>query len=226
MYGGVCYHHYTSGLVDLGMTAQRIGMQMQSRFIINDPLLINARNLLVANFLQTDYTHFLFVDADIGFSPNDVTSMIEADVDVIAGTYPMKVVNWARVHRAAIDGAKPRDLHKYSAFHTFRPIKDETQEIPLDRPYEVAHVATGFMLIKRSVFECLSSKVVDYEYIHPKDPPVRVKKYFDTQVIDGVLYGEDSAFCKLARENGIRVYLAPWVCLPHAGTFSFDGQLV
>lgn len=226
MFGGMCYSHYASGLMDLGIACRDIGIQVCSRFIINDPLLMNARNILVHQFLQTDFTHFLFIDADIGFLPNDALSMIAQDLDVIAGTYPMKRINWRSVRQAANNGVEHQYLRYFTSFHTFRQIDDIDQEIALEKPFEVAHAATGFMLIKRKVFEALADKVLEYQYGRPEEAPWAMKKFFDTTVVDGMLHGEDVAFCKLVRENNMKVYIAPWVSLPHAGTFTFEGKVV
>ena len=226
MFGGMCYHHYAIGLMDLGIAARHFGMKVNVKVISNDPFLVNARNKLVHEFLKTDYTHFLFVDADIGFTPDEAFSMIEQDLDVIAGTYPMKQINWKLVHQAVQDGVTPEHLASFTTFHTFKPIDTGITEIPLDKPFEVSHAATGFMLIKRQVFERLADKVPEYEYRNPSERGEKVKMFFDTPIIDGMLYSEDVAFCKLVRDNNIKVHIAPWVSLPHAGTFTFKGRLV
>ena len=226
MFGGMCYHHYAIGLMDLGIAARHFGMKINVKVVSNDPFLINARNKLVHEFLKTDYTHFLFIDADIGFTPDEAMSMIEQDVDVIAGTYPMKEINWKLVHQAAADGVPAEHLKSYSTFHTFRPVDTGVQEIPLGEPFEVSHAATGFMLIKRHVFEQLADKVPSYEYRSPTEHGEQVKMYFDTPIVDGRLLSEDVSFCRLLRENNIKVYIAPWVSLPHAGTYTFRGRLI
>jgi hypothetical protein len=100
------------------------------------------------------------------------------------------------------------------------------QEIPLDQPFEVSHAATGFMLIKRKVFEDLANKVPEYEYRTPSERGEKVKAFFDTPIVDGMLYSEDVAFCHLLRRNNIKVHIAPWVSLPHAGTYTFKGRLI
>src|SRR5258708_37087454 len=65
-----------------------------------DALITRARANLVTLFLDDPTaTHFLFVDADIGFTPEQVFRLIESGADVVAGVYPIKRVNW--------DKAKP-----------------------------------------------------------------------------------------------------------------------
>src|ERR1700752_2069553 len=65
-----------------------------------DGLITRARANLVAMFLDDpDATHFLFIDADIGFKPEQVFRLIECGADVVAGCYPIKRVNWEKAKR-------------------------------------------------------------------------------------------------------------------------------
>src|SRR5712672_2975847 len=66
-----------------------------------DALITRARANLVTLFLDNPTaTHLLFVDADIGFEPDQIFRMIESGADVVAGVYPIKRVNWAKARRA------------------------------------------------------------------------------------------------------------------------------
>src|ERR1700756_5862585 len=60
-----------------------------------DALITRARANLVTLFLDDpNATHLLFVDADIGFTPDQVFRLIESGADMVAGVYPIKRVNW------------------------------------------------------------------------------------------------------------------------------------
>src|ERR1700712_4496160 len=72
-----------------------------------DALITRARANLVTLFLNDPTaTHLLFVDADIGFTPDPVFRLIESGADVVAGAYPIKRVNWDKAKRA-IDAKRP-----------------------------------------------------------------------------------------------------------------------
>src|SRR5260370_4366356 len=72
-----------------------------------DALITRARANLVTLFLDDPTaTHFLFVDADIGFTPEQVFRLIESGADVVAGVYPIKRVNWEKAKRA-LDSNRP-----------------------------------------------------------------------------------------------------------------------
>src|SRR5450432_4587201 len=73
-----------------------------------DALITRARANLVTLFLDNPAaTHLLFVDADIGFTPDQVFRLIESGADVVAGVYPIKRVNWDRVKRV-IEANRPK----------------------------------------------------------------------------------------------------------------------
>src|ERR1700741_3100129 len=68
-----------------------------------DALITRARANLATLFLADPAaTHLLFVDADIGFAPEQVFRLIESGADVVAGCYPIKRVNWDKAKRALV----------------------------------------------------------------------------------------------------------------------------
>src|SRR6202011_3008785 len=70
-----------------------------------DALITRARANLVTLFLNDpSATHLLFVDADIGFVPDQVFRLIESGADVIAGVYPIKRINWDKATRMLESG--------------------------------------------------------------------------------------------------------------------------
>src|ERR1700731_3710215 len=73
-----------------------------------DALITRARANLVTLFLDNpSATHFLFVDADISFAPEQVFRLIESGADVVAGVYPIKRVNWDKAKRI-IESKRPK----------------------------------------------------------------------------------------------------------------------
>src|SRR3546814_12802354 len=73
----------------------------------NDSLVTRSRNTLVSNFLDMPRaTHLLFVDADISFSPDQVARMLQFGEPLVAGLYPLKVLDW---QQAAMRGRAERE---------------------------------------------------------------------------------------------------------------------
>lgn len=227
MYGGVCSGQYTSDLLNLSATFLKKRWKCCFRYIINESLITRARNNLVHNFLNHELqcTHLLFIDADIsGFSGNDVCKMIEADVDVIAGVYPTKNINWSAIENNLQFISNEADMKKISTTYVFNQKPDTTRNIESsDDIIEVDNVGTGFMLIKRQVFEKLSKHVQVYINDSIGSELETTYNFYDTSIDDEyrVLLSEDYHFCKSWTDIGGKIYIAPWVDLKHTGNYTF-----
>jgi len=233
MYGGLCTGGYTSALLQLAGVAGQNGIQMYYAYMMNESLITRARNSMAYDFLNSDATHLFFIDADITFNPNDFPAMLQADKGIICGLYPKKEINWLQVSEALKAGVPPQELNKHTgAFVLNLPEGETTKTGYAHEPMEIANGGTGFMLIKREVFEQLADKVPSYhnDMFHAVDTERKVKiikEYFTTSIDHESkrLLSEDYHFCALARKNGIKVYAAPWATFTHTGTYGFSGQL-
>jgi hypothetical protein len=161
MYGGLCNGNYTVGLLQSVSVFSQAGVAMQFAYMMNESLITRARNSLAYDFLSTDCTHLMFIDADIGFNAADILPMIDADKDIICGLYPKKEINWPRVEKAVKDGYITQDLHKFVGAFVVNAVGNSVQGNVSD-PIEITTGGTGFMLIKRKVFEGLADKVPFY----------------------------------------------------------------
>jgi glycosyltransferase involved in cell wall biosynthesis len=231
MYGGLCNGQYAVGLLQSVSIFSKAGISMQFAHMMNESLITRARNSLAYDFLETDSTHMMFIDADIGFNPADIPMMIEADKDIICGLYPKKEINWPRVQKAVKDGYITQDLHKFVGSFVVNAVGNTVQGNVAD-PVEITNGGTGFMLIKREVFEGLADKVPFYhnDMFLTVDDVTQVKvikEFFATSIEPDTkrLLSEDYHFCKIAREAGYKVYAAPWAELTHCGSYNFNGYL-
>jgi len=233
MYGGLCVGGYTVGLLNSVQEFMRNGMQLYYAHMMNESLITRARNTLAYDFLNTDATHLMFIDADITFNPADIISMVNADKDIICGLYPKKEINWKTVSEAVKSGVEYQDLPNYTGSFVVNLVGDVAQATgDVNEPMEIDNGGTGFMLIKRNVFETLKPKVPTYTndqiLIVDKNPVKKVIHEFFATSIDEVsnrLLSEDYHFCKIARQAGFKVYAAPWANLTHSGTYNFSGTL-
>lgn len=233
MYGGQCFGFYAQSCLQLQNICKEAGMNVSFSFLFNESLIQRARNLLVSHFLKSDATHMMFIDADIKFNPNDIFSMIEADKDILCGIYPKKEINWQTV-RNAIDAGVPNDQLKHHTGSFVVNLVNYQNEVtvPINKPVEIWNGGTGFMLIKREVFEDLIGHVPMYLNnvldMQNKDNGQTIHEFFATQIEpeSKLLLSEDYDFCKKARSNGKTVWAAPWINLGHVGTYPFEGQLL
>ena len=175
----------------------------------------------------------MFIDADIKFHPEQFFPMIDADKDIICGIYPKKEINWSSVKQAMDNNVPAESLKNYTGSFVVNLVDySGTVTVPIDQPVEIWNGGTAFMLIKREVFENLADKVPSYTNnvvdlggsIKSDD----IKEFFTTSIEEktNILLSEDFHFCKVARDNGMKVWAAPWVQLSHIGTYAFEGQLI
>ena len=233
MYGGLCNGSYTVGLLSAVGVFSRYGIGMQYAHMMNESLITRARNLLAKDFLASECTHLMFIDADIGFNPADIIPMIHADKDIICGIYPKKEINWIDVSKAVNRGVQPQQLHEHTGAFVLNLIGDATeQEGNKYAPMEIANGGTGFMLIKREVFDGLIGKVPTYTNdvfaaVDQERKQEVINEFFATSITEDTnrLLSEDYHFCKIAREAEFKVWAAPWAQLSHTGTYVFNGHL-
>jgi hypothetical protein len=221
MYGGMAAGIYTVSMVQLPAIFLRNKVDSVYAFTSSESLVPNARNVLTHQFLESKATHLMWIDSDIGFNATDIVSMLIADRDIVCGIYPKKEVDWARVAHAVKAGVPPEELSNHAGLFAVKLLDDSADRLAADPDglLEIAAGGTGFMLIKRGVFDTLSEVVPEYV---PDQRPIKEYYATDTDPESGRLITEDFHFCRLARSHGFKIYAAPWVRLAHVGTYVFD----
>lgn len=205
-YGGQLTESTFMSYIKWANMARQLGIDWTVETMTNESLISRARNTLTAKFLHTkESTHLMFIDADIGWEPWHLLVMLNAQKDVIGGLYPMKSlpVKWC------VNGI---------------PGVSDNQDSNL---VEVSKTGTGFLLIKRDVFEKLDAHPATKPFANdiglPKELDPYMKTYFDTAVREGRYYSEDWTFCENWRDLGGQVFVDKRVMLKHTGTYVFDG---
>lgn len=240
MYGGQCAGMYTRSIADLSALCARHEIQIQFYFLFNESLVTRARNYCVDEFLRSEATHFMFIDSDIGFNPNDVLALMaiqdeESKYDVLCGPYPKKCISWEKIKQAVDKGfadENPNELEKFVGDYVFNPC-DGRHEIPINEPAQVSEAGTGFMMIKRSVFDRYKEAFPELSYKpdHIRtaafDGSREIHAYFDCVIDpDSRRYlSEDYMFCYNVQKMGGTVWLCPWMQLQHVGSYIFAGSL-
>lgn len=223
MYGGMCCSEYVQSILALKEAMMANGHNLTCVFLGNESLIQRARNTIAWHFLKTDASHLLFMDADQKFRPIDVAQMIKADKGIIGGCVPMKGINWDRVRQGAV--LNHPNLAELTGIFNIAPLDGHNMTSPTE-PFQVKHIGTGMMLIKREVFEELSPHVDFYtnggQSIPHGEP---VGNFFDVSVRDGQLLSEDFLFCDNYRRHGGTVWAAPWCEVGHFGSYLFSGQI-
>ena len=202
-YGGMLTESTFMSFIKWANTARQLGIDWTLETMVNESLISRARNTLTAKFLDmADATHLFFVDADIGWEPWHLLVLLNRNVDVIGGLYPMKTmpIKWVV---NGFEGAEERP----------------------DGLQEVSKAGTGFLLMKKHVFEKMNAHPAVKQYkndigLDPKYDKY-LKTYFDTAVRQNRYYSEDWTFCENWRDLGGRIWVDKRVLLRHSGSYVF-----
>lgn len=222
MYGGMCNSEYAQSIMDLRESMLRYNHQVTTVFLGNESLVQRARNTIAWHFLNSDASHLLFMDADQKFRAGDIAKLIKADKDIIGGCVPMKGIDWGRVRQGAV--LNHPELHKLTGIFNINKLEGHDMVDP-EEPFQVKHVGTGCMLIKREVFAKMQQHVDYYTNGGSSIPPgERIYNFFNTGVVDHEFLSEDYWFCNKYTQIGGTVWAAPWCELGHFGSYLFSGQ--
>jgi len=230
-YGGMVNVHFMQSVLTLQAACAERGVGLFIDLMGGDALITRARSRLAARFLaHGQATHLMFVDADIGFAPENVFRLLDAQKPVIGGVYPIKRIEWDKARAAAKAGAQ--DLMAASLGYVIRFIPTPDHSVAIDDGIaKVAYVGTGFMLIERAAMQ----GIVD---AHPElnarmgdmgdrlgDEAVMV---FETMIEPetGQYLSEDYAFCRRWQDLGGEIWADMASRLTHVGATAYSGSVM
>ena len=196
---------------------------------LRDSLVTRARNKLVTEFLKTDCTHLFFIDADISFEPDDLIRILAFNKPLVAAPYPIKKDGKPDDGDAGMGWCINFPLGKYN-------FKDNVKGFKL-----CDYVGTGFMCIKREVFETIIKKYPEIEYLSDVNASIDNKNltkgkkeyaFFDCGIQgQGVLsdpdntkryLSEDFYFCQLWKQCGGQIWADITSELKHIGIKTYE----
>jgi hypothetical protein len=208
--------------------------------IANESLVTRARNVLVAYFLASDYTHLMFIDADIEFQTEDILKLYAHKKDVVVGAYPKKGVAWDKIRANLTDPANKdknlsdRDMASFGSDYAinFKFVNKEAKTIAVENGLIKLHDAgTGFMMISREAVLKMVKAYPELKYnndVNIANAELKDHFYalFDTMIdpVDRRYLSEDYTFCRRWQEIGGDVWLDPSISLNHYGHFCFQGN--
>ena len=195
-YSGQCTTAYLMSMMRLQSELLGAGLEHDFNFGWNESLITRARNEMAMWFIKTKFERQMWIDADIQFEPEDVAKLWNLDADIAVAAYAMKLPD------------KP-----LSAWKNGKLVKLE--ECPSE-PFEVDYAGTGFMLVKRSVYEALMPTTQSYE-----GNTGRAHAFYLTPIHDDDFESEDYHFCRRAREAGFKIMMDPSIKLGHIGQYRY-----
>lgn len=149
----------------------------------------DARNSIVRDFLESDCTDLVFLDADVTWEPSGLVQLCKRDVDIVGGVYPYR--------REGGDNM---------------PVRLMDHGPVIDGLREVEGLPTGFMKIRRHVLEQM---VKDRPWFFDKIHPTYL--LFERSQPDEAhtRWGGDLEFCRRWREMGGKIYADEEIRLGH-----------
>lgn len=210
-YGGVVSDKTAKGLFNLGKELRTAGIDHGLLTMANESLVTKARSR-IANFFMnnTEYEYILFIDADIGFTPEDVFKLLSSNKDIVCGAYPMKGIPLRYNYNLSQPEVKEGDLVR------------------------IENIGFGFALIHRKVFESISNKYGEELKYFPATnnssyPPTEKEyhnsyHYFLELKKDMSYLPEDFSFFERAKSVGYTTWLNTTIRLAHVGSHVYQEE--
>ena len=172
-------------------------------FEAGNPYVSMARNNLARKFMESDCTDMVFIDSDLGFTPQGFRDLLCSNEALIAGAYPKK-----------------QETEIYSVW-----INTDENKHPINKNgvLEADGLGTGFMKIKRVVFEKLQAAHPELAYIDIISNKTTYN-LFGTFVENGRWYGDDFGFCHLWNQLGEKCWVLPNITFIHTGIKNYEGN--
>ena len=203
---------YIDAMIKTFMTL-KLQMNIDAVFwqIPGDSFIDRARNTFANLFMESDFTHILYIDSDEAWNGDGLARMILDPGDVIAACYPIKN-NWE--------------------FYGGNLLVGEDKKIITNDKGMIKAISApgGFMRVKRSVYDRLAVEYKDNVYFD-KDPADKMRMFYDFYgtIMDYENYRvirDDTAFCYRCQSIGIEIWIEPNVTITHFGNQGYQGNFL
>jgi hypothetical protein len=230
-YGGQLTMAYVQSVTALQAACFARGLKVILNLRGGEALITRARADLAGEFLASSATHLLFIDADIGFKPEQVFRLLAFGAEIAGAAYPLKGIDWDKVGRAARSN---RPNLEAAALNYVVYWDGEGQTVTARNDFaRVRYAGTGFLLVARSALERLCEahpelryKVATTQADLAKDGPHRFA-LFECMIdpVTSLYLSEDYAFCRRWTDLGGEIWLDLKSELTHYGNIAFRGNL-
>ena len=185
-------------LISAALAMERSGIGVRMKGLEGNCYIDQARNELVAYFLETDATDLLFWDSDVGCLPGTVMKLVKSTRPVVAAIYPKKT----EPEEYPVDFIKG------------------THTLDNEGLIEAKMVPTGLLRINRRVFDEMQERAPEYDGRSGR----KLRAYFRTDIRE-TYYGEDVEFCRRWRALGGKIRVLPDETLSHTGPRAWIGNV-
>ena len=214
-----------------------LGHNLRIETLPSESLIPRGRNRFATNFLENkefNGTHLLFIDADIGFTIENIKRIIEFDKEVTTCTYPIKGFYWEQLLRR-IKENKDMDVQTMCDYLLQFNVNLYPNTLIKNGFARVRESATGFMMIRREVFITLMNKFPNLKYTPDARTGIEGSEFAYNffpvgcyKEKDGVTryLSEDYYFCRLWEECGGEVWTDLSTPITHLGLTQYHGRFM
>lgn len=230
-FSGLVTSFYAQSLLKLQQACTQRSIALNWLMFNGDALITRARAELVAHFLAAPAapSHLLFIDADIGFEPDQVFRLMDFDADITAAAYPAKMVDWERIVHAVNSGQPNAQA---AALRYVFAVEDAARVVTRDGFIRAQYAGTGFLMVRRAALlkMCAANPHLRYRRVDYQDDPLTESAHrfalFDCMIdpATGRYLSEDFAFCRRWTELGGEIWIDASSKLTHYGPVPFVGD--
>lgn len=206
-YGGMVHLDYLNSLLDY----QKQGLDFALASLGNESLITRARNTVISYFYhhRTQFTHLLFLDADIHLPASGLKTLLDFNLDVVGAAVPAKA---------------------YDAKGRTRSNSGKYERQVAANLYITRELGTAIILLSRKAVKALVEDARADGRIYYNDPGYDPKArlgnlemfdVFQVGVEDGVYLSEDYWMCRRLTALGFPVHVSDAIPVTHYGTHGF-----
>jgi hypothetical protein len=230
-YGRQVTDLYAASLLKLLLACRQRGIHLGVQMAGSDALITRARQNVVAHFLGVEAaTHLLFVDADIGFEPEQAFRLMDFSAAMTAGIYPIKRMDWAKIAASVQAGRAP--IESASLTYTVE-FENERPADVRDGFVRVSYAGTGFLMIRRDALLAMMDHYPELRYTRDHKPDDELSgspwrcALFNCMIDEetGTYLSEDFSFCRRWTAMGGEIWADTRSRLTHIGAVNFAGDV-
>lgn len=185
---------------------------------LGNPYISAARATMLRKAMEWGADVFIFLDDDVSWRPQDLVRLIEADGDLVGGTYRFKKPDCGSLHTSPqVHSQEVEYMGKCFLGERGRPLVRE------DGAIHALCLPAGFLKVTRAGVERFMRGYPELDINGGGD--FVSTDLFNHGAYRGVWYGEDYALCRRWNELGGDVWLLPDLQLDHHGKGKWEGHV-
>ena len=207
-YGGMVHLEYMNSVLDY----QKHGLNFTLASFGNESLITRARNSIISFFYhhRDDFTHLLFLDADIRLPARDLKTLLDFGKDVVGAPVPVKA---------------------YSSDGSVRANSTGPMEQIAPHLFKTKQLSTAALLLSKRAVVAVVEKAIEAQRVY-RNPVGHDSKgnldnmemydVFRVGIVDEEYLSEDYWLCMELRELGFDICLTDAVKIVHHGMHGFS----